>query len=527
MEKAGKRKLHHISSSNDGKKNKLLLEHDSNIHLCQASTSIINGTNSEEIQICHLGSKCSSSSTLAFAIVEDNEVVVENDLASIWRGTTFTDLCSDTLVHIIQFCLGDDLDYIIQSQDFQNLTLTSNFFYKAIYNFARSTPLKIPGHLRSHQISFLCQKRIKIGEFKFYTLSNLDMFVFLHIINTCDISDLRRLSLKTYVHDDIQCQIGGNSELDARRIGVREEDINKKKMSSIEFQKQVAAVISRSSKCFHSLELEFQTGELYSPILSKFANSLQYLLLYSANEEPVDDEDTHVAEMARCLSSMEKLKTLVMICCRNIETLSVPNVEHLKLHCYTTAKSINCPKLKDLEINLKPEKCGSDVLKQCPSYAKIEDLTICLVDDESFVRSSNCDEFFQELSSTINAMPSLKKLALRTKLNSRMKVKSLSLVDLDITEALFVKIAELKCPSLSNLLLQGDALPNQAYNVASNMLPCYQFNDEEFAPMLHSESLKTTNSIVIYTGNRQSSLLQVPPLSKVIVKGIRFPISPV
>lgn len=129
MEKAGKRKLQHISSSNDGKKNKLLVEHDSNIHLCQASTSIINGTNSEEIQ---LRSKCSSSSTLASAIVEDNEVVVENDLASIWRDTTFTDLCSDTLVHIIQFCLGDDLDYIIQSQDFQNLTLTSNFFYQAI-----------------------------------------------------------------------------------------------------------------------------------------------------------------------------------------------------------------------------------------------------------------------------------------------------------------------------------------------------------------------------------------------------------
>ncbi|GFH60309.1 predicted protein [Chaetoceros tenuissimus] len=524
MEKAGKRKLHHISSSNDGRKNKLLVEHDSNIHLCQPSTAILNGTTSTEIQICQMGSKCSSSSTLASAIVEDNDGVVENELASIRRNTTLTDLCSDTLVHIIQFCLGNDLEYIIQSQDFQNLTLTSKFFHEAIYNFARSTPLKVPGHLKSHQISFLCQKRMKIGEFKFYTLSPLDMFVFLHIMNTCDISDLKRLSLKTYVHDDIQSQNGGNSILDARTIGVNEEDINKKQMSSIEFQKQVAAVISRSSKCFHSLELEFQTGDLYSPLLSNFANSLQYLLLYSANEEPVDDEDTHIAEMARSLSSMEKLKTLVMICCRNIDTLNVPNVEHLKLHCYTTTKHINCPKLKTLEINLIPEKCGTDVLKECPSYAKIEDLIICIVDDESIVRSSNCEEFFQELSSAISAMPSLKKLTLRTKLQSTLKVKSLSLVDLDITEASFVRIAELKCPSLSNVLVECSVLPDQVHNATSNILPCYQFNDQEFAPMLHSESLKALNSIVIYTGNRQSSLLQVPPLSKVTVQGINVPI---
>ena len=432
------------------------------------------------------------------------------------------DLCNDAMALIVHFCFGDDLEYITKDLPFLHLSLVSKQFQQSVLRFIQCTPLKFPGHLKQGQIACVCRNRMKLGELTFYTISQLDMAILLYIMNSCDVTSLKSISLKTYVPEEKGMQRGGHKKSDAIKIGIAKDQLDDAMLLTVpQFQISLAKITKEKCERIRKMTLEFRMRDFHVPLLTNVAHSLRTLVLYNGGEGVVENHADCVGEIMEAIAMMPHLENLVLFCFGNVAYVESSTVLRLKLHCNIIVDDLRCPNLKELEIGLRPDTLGLDVLRECPSKSSIEDLLIHIEDSEGVPRNSLCTQYFEELGKIIEEMPRLRKLKLRTRIPSEMSIKSSSLKVIDMTETSTMTLVECICPSLEEVIIECLPISHGVESFQKTLVPVDPFAEDDFDPSSYP-SIVRDGCRRFEVGEKPFVGMQVPASCKVHIYGMFF-----
>lgn len=272
--------------------------------------------------------------------------------------------------------------------------------------------------------------------------------VFFHTLSTCDIENLREVSL--HLHPS-KCDVALLNVSDD--VGVPIDKTHRSiLLCNKAFQENVANVLSRRKCNIEKLHMRFKVEEkVHSALLENIAHSLEELQLEGWCSLPGEQPFTS-AKSLMCfekeLKSLPKMKSICFSWPRirrdMLLELESKSVQHIALSGGLKIQRLKCPNLRSLNLTIHTNTV-TDLKIIEESRLSLNELVL------TSSNQSNYPSFYEDLGAMLRNCPNLRKFKLNTRNQQELRLESSSLKEVDLTgsKSMIYKFA---CPKLVKLL---------------------------------------------------------------------------
>ncbi len=377
--------------------------------------------------------------------IEEQNLTIHRNLSDCIKAMQFEHLPDDVTSLIYSFAYDSKSHFVIFGRRhgfFDSIFYLSKAMQRNSVYFLQN---RIQ-HVESRDIAFICKygKRVKPKSIKLQVASNTDMAVFLHVLKTCDLSEMHRLELDTTSNRSFDRDERLKSRMirESRAIPMDEFEKNST-LSSEEFQRSIAHLLKSKARSLQDVKIHAIDGLIIPEILTSCSLTLQELSFTGYHKCFKDSGD-----LISQIPSLRKLSLEYGL----VENISSDSLENLKISHNIQTRKICCPVLKNLDLNLNLNSLSEGIEQMIPS--SVEDLSITLVHVGIEYQDihSNLEQFLERLTE----LQKLKRLRLgdrgfRHAFSVSIHSHSLQHIDMTLTSG-NMKIQQCHCPSMEKII---------------------------------------------------------------------------
>lgn len=314
-----------------------------------------------------------------------------------------------------------------------------------------------------HDIRTICKYHMKIKSLSFMFNDQIYKSIFLHILNSCNLSCLQSLSL--HVHPT-SCNLDLLDTCD--EIGVPLDRTHRAVLlSNWAFQETAARALEHKKACHgvKKMHLRFKIEEpLCGDLFRSLSKSLETLNLEGWCSLPNQDS-YFVARSLSCLGCelehLSKLKHVDFVWPRLrrdvLYRLKSSSLESLSLKGGLKIESLDCPCLKKMTLVFNTHMMDLRILKQCGGT--LLDLTLIISND-----SIEYQKLFDDLGNIVQHLSVLKRFSLVTGAPHELNIQSTCLEEINLCNAPRLLFKSCVCPKLQKISLNKD-FPRAPFDV--------------------------------------------------------------
>jgi hypothetical protein len=332
---------------------------------------------------------------------------------------------------------------------FQIFGFMSKTMREKVISLAQAAPVKLSksflvSPMDCKDVEMVCKLRLKLDSLLFEFDDQVYKSVFTHVLNSCNIQAMHNISFNIHPTKcdlsllQVSDQIGIPCDRNHRAI----------LLSNMAFQEHVARILKQKQCTPRRLEIRFKIEEsLYRPLLSNLSTNLEELKLEGWCSLP-NPETYSTARSLSCLEEdlgyFPKLK-IVSFCWPRMRRdmlieLKSSSIVSLSVSGGLNIQNLRCSSLKTLILVLNTGSVDLRIVRQCRS--SLRDLTLQI--DSPSANAS----LYDNISSLIEKLPSLKKFTLITRCSQDLVIRSSSLEELDLICAENMTLKQCICSDL-------------------------------------------------------------------------------